>query len=501
MELGGDEMRLKKKNHDKNHMRKHNNIDKKRKINKKYLKNGSYSASMVVIFSFIIIVINMIIEEIPSKYTQFDVSEEQIYSIGNETVELLNDLEKEVTIYQVVQSNYEDEMITNLLGKYEDESEKLTVVQKDPVINPKFVQEYTDENLSQNSLIVECGERFKIIDYSSMYESSFDYYSYSTSVTGFDGEGQITSAIAYVTSENLPKLYVLEGHGELELNTTLKEDIEKGNIEIVALNLLTVEEIPETAKCLMINSPTSDISEEEKEKILKYLQNGGKAIIFSDYMEELPNFDELLENYGVQRAEGLLIEENSQYYAMQTPYYLLPEIADTEITEEVVNTGYYVLAPYAQGIIRLENVRENIEITGLLTTSDAAYSKINTDSNTLEKSSEDIDGPFEIGVYITEEIDENSTTEILYFTTTTLQDTTVNQMVSGGNEKLLMGGINMLLSSEENTSISIPSKSLEISYLSINAYDVSFWSVCTIILIPGAFLLIGIVIWLRRRRA
>lgn len=498
MELGGKEMEIKgifKK-------RKYNKNDKKRRINKKYLKNGSYSMSMAIVFTVIIIVINMIIEEMPSKYTQIDVSEEQIYSIGNETAEMLHSLEKDVTIYQVVQSDYEDEVITNLLNKYEDESDKLTVVRKDPVINPKFVQEYTSENLTQNSLIVECGERFKIVNYSNMYESSFDYYTYSSSVTGFDGEGQITSAIAYVTSENLPKLYVLEGHGELELDSTLEEDIEKGNIEIVTLNLLTEEAVPEDAECILINSPTSDISEMEKDMILEYLEKGGKAILFSDYIEtELPNFDAILENYGVQRAEGIVLEGNSQYYAMQTPYYLLPDVKSTDITQEVVSTGYYILVPYAQGIQQLENVRETVTITSLLTTSDNAYSKVNTNSNTLEKTSEDIDGPFDLGVYITEEVDEETTTEILYFTTTTLQDSSVNQMVSGGNEKLIMGGVNKLFTSEENTSISIPSKNLEVSYLSISAYDAGFWTICTIILIPGIFLAAGFFIWLKRRKA
>ena len=66
-----------------------------------------------------------------------------------------------------------------------------------------------------------------------------DYNTYSYQTTGFDGEGQITSAIAYVTSENLPVLYTLEGHGEQELDPTIKEDIEKANMEIKSLNLLT----------------------------------------------------------------------------------------------------------------------------------------------------------------------------------------------------------------------------------------------------------------------
>lgn len=70
------------------------------------------------------------------------------------------------------------------------------------------------------------------MDYGEIYESSVDYNTYSYTTTGFDGEGQITSAISYVTSENLPVLYTLDGHGEKDLDASIREDIEKANIEI-----------------------------------------------------------------------------------------------------------------------------------------------------------------------------------------------------------------------------------------------------------------------------
>ena len=93
----------------------------------------------------------------------------------------------------------------------------------------------------------------------------------------------ITSAISYVTSEDMPVLYTLDGHGEKELSSDIQEDIQKANIDIKSLNLITEESVPEDAACLLINAPTSDISETEKDAIIEYLENGGKAMIFSDY--------------------------------------------------------------------------------------------------------------------------------------------------------------------------------------------------------------------------
>lgn len=471
-------------------------------FNKKYIKNGSYSMVISAIFIAVIVVINMIVNAVPSKYSEIDVSDQKIFSIGDQTEKFLKKLEKDVTIYQVAASGSEDETIKKLLQKYEDASEHITVEQKDPVVNPKFTSEYTDEQLTSNSLIVECGERSKIVDYNDIYETSIDYNTYSYNTTGFDGEGQITGAISYVTSEDLPILYTLDGHGEKELDSVIREDIEKANMEIKTLNLLTEESVPEDAACLMINSPSSDITGEEKDAILSYLENGGKAMIFSDYTEEaMDNFDAVLENYGVERTEGIVIEEDAQHYAMQTPYYLVPTVNNAEPVTSFFSSGYFVLAPYAQGIRKTDSVRDTVAIESILTTSDSAYSKVNVKEESLEKTEEDIEGPFDIGVSITETLDDEKETQIIYYSTANIMDSQINQAVAGGNEQMIMESLNWMCSSEGNETISIPSKSLEISRLTLTAYDVSFWKICVMGLIPGFFLIAGFYIWLKRRKA
>ena len=78
-------------------------------MNKKYLKNGSYSVIISAVFIVIVIVINMIVGALPTKYSEFDVSEQKLYSIGDQTKSFLKKLDKDVTIYQVVKSGSEDE--------------------------------------------------------------------------------------------------------------------------------------------------------------------------------------------------------------------------------------------------------------------------------------------------------------------------------------------------------------------------------------------------------
>lgn len=471
-------------------------------ISKKHIKNGSYSMAMAAIFIVIVVVINMIVGAIPSKYSQLDVSSSKLYTIGDETKKVLKALDKDVTIYQIAQSGSEDDTISNLLKRYKDESKHIKVEVKDPVVNPKFASEYTTDDLAANSLIVVCGDRNKVISYNDMYSTSVDYNTWQQTTTGFDGEGQITSAIGYVNSEDIPIMYTLSGHGEKDLDSSFKEDIQKANIDIKELNLLTEGKVPDDADCLMIVSPTSDISEEEKTEILDYLEAGGKAMIFSDYtQDDLPNFDAVLASYGVKRAEGIVFEGDSQHYGMQMPYYLVPTVNSTDASSETASAGSYVLAPYAQGIQKTDDVRDTVTIDSILTTSDQAYSKTNMQSSQIEKEDDDVNGPFDLGVAITEKLDDDKETQIVYYSTANLMESQVNQMVSGGNEKLLLESLSWMTSTDESSSVSISSKSLQSTSLTVTDYDAAFWKICTIGLIPGVFLVAGFLIWLRRRKA
>ena len=182
-------------------------------------RGGSYSLLISLVVLAILIVVNAFVSALPTNLTKYDISSSKLYSITSNTKVVVNGLEDDVTIYWIVQSGEEDQVIENLLGKYESLSEHISVVKRNPDVYPTFAQQYTDETVYNNSLVVECGDRSRYISYDDIYLQETDIYSY-TYTTSFDGEGAITSAIDYVISEELPQLYVLEGHGETELPAT-----------------------------------------------------------------------------------------------------------------------------------------------------------------------------------------------------------------------------------------------------------------------------------------
>ena len=300
-----------------------NNIKEKRQQNKKILRHGSYSIGVTAIVIAIVVVLNLVIQELPSSIREIDLSSEKLYTIGDQTKDLLDNLDKDVELYFIAQDGTESSDIQRLLERYEERTDHITVEQRDPAVYPTFTQEYTSDSVSNNSIIVVCGDKSRVVDYSDMYETSINYQTYTQETTAFDGEGQLTSAINYVISDNMPILYTLEGHDEASMSTTMTETIQKANIEIQSLNLLTQEVVPDDASCLFIFAPATDLSEDEANKIITYLENGGKALIVSDYTDqEMPNFASVLENYGVQTVDGIVME--GDYLSLYFSESLLP---------------------------------------------------------------------------------------------------------------------------------------------------------------------------------
>ena len=480
------------------------NIKEKRLENKKILRHGSYSIGVMAIVIAIVVVLNLVIQELPSSFREIDLSSEKLYTIGDQTKELLDDLDKDVDLYYIAQDGTESTDIQRLLERYKERSEHIKVEQKDPAVYPTFTQQYTSDSVSNNSIIVVCGDKSKVVNYSDMYETSINYQTYTQETTAFDGEGQLTSAINYVISDNMPVLYTLEGHNEASMGTAMTETIQKANIEIQSLNLLTQDRVPEDASCLFIFAPSTDLSEEEANKIIEYLENGGKALIISNYTdEEMPNFESVLENYGVRPVDGIVMEGDTAHYISQNPYYLLPNIESNDVTSNLSSQSRYVLMPLAQGIETLDNIRDSLDIQSILTTSDSAYSKTDLENmQTMEKEDSDIDGPFDLGVSITEDVGDDAQTQIVYYASSSIFDDTIDSYVSGTNYELLSSSLSWLCQSEaDNTNtISIPSKSLDTSMLTISAADVNFWSILVTAVIPVCILLIGFGIWMKRRK-
>lgn len=472
---------------------------KKQNFKSRNFKGGSYSTVLSIFVLAIIIVVNLVVNAIPSTYTKYDFSEQKLFSITDQTKKVVKNLDMDVTIYLVAQNGKEDDVIVELLNKYKALSSKLKVVTKDPAVYPTFVSGYTSDSLKDNSLIVESGKRSRVISYDNLYETTA---SSTSSSTDFKGEDLITSAIDYVTSAELPVMYVLSGHGESAMDSSFQNEVERENIELKSLTLATSKAIPDDAAGLFMQAPTKDINETEAKLLLDYLKNGGSLFYTSYYLkEETPNLDSILAEYGLNVESGYVCEGDSNRYIQNYNNFIVPAFGSHDITDPLSENSAYVVVANGQSIKKLDNVRSSLKFTPLLKTTASAYNKSMKDADTkelsLKKEDGDESGVMNLAVAVNEET-QTGTTKIVVITTPFLFNSDMNTTVSGGNFDFLLNAVGYLC--EHESMISIRDKSVSTQSLVVSSGQSVAWMMGLMIILPLGCITTGLVIWQKRRK-
>nr|WP_243456508.1 GldG family protein [Mobilitalea sibirica] len=444
-------------------------------------------------------VVNFIISEFDLKV---DLSTQEFFTLTDKTKELVNDLEDDVTIYYLIEAGKETPFFQKLAEKYDNMSDKIELVQKDPVLYPRFAYQYVGEDVqvNPNSFLVVNNKtnRAKYIDSEEMIVKGkeFNYEIMDFPTEGIDVEGKITSAIQYVTDPDLPVIYMTTGHGEWEEGELFHSLLNKQNVTVNELSTLTVDRIPEDCDILFINAPKTDFTEDEVAMIKEYMAAGGNVNLVLNYEAEgAVNIASLLDHYGISIVKGFVVEGNPNMHATNGAHYLIPQILNHAITNTAINSKKPIISPFSIGLAENDTKRKSLTVEPLLVTSDAAYSKVDMHATTLEKEQGDIDGPFYLGLISTDTY-ENTNSKLVVYTSPIIFDETALQMF--GNEDLLLGTVSSL--SGKVSSISIKHRSVLREFLHLTQSEALFWGAITVIVIPLLILGVGVFISIKRRR-
>ncbi len=477
-------------------------IQKRRySVSTKNIKVGAYSIGMIIVAVVAAVFVNLLVAELPDKYTKIDVTSDRLYSLSDETIAYMEGLQEDIKVYVLVSEEGKDPVLDSILTKFADLTDHFKVEYKDPVKNPTFYKQYTDDgSIAMNSLIVESDKRYRVIDYNDVYEYTIDYTTYTQTVTGYDAEGQVVSAVSYVLSDVMPKAYMITGHDEVALDVTFSEAIEKQNITLEELGLLTVDAIPSDAEFVFISAPGTDYSKEDAQKVIDYVEAGGQlfvtAFLGDSIAENQPNFQKILDCFNVEIVDGLLVENDSNHY-YGDPTYLLPEVMNTYLTTGVYGKKY-VFVPYAQGIKATED--DNTTVVSILQTSEGAYSKVNiSQATTYDKEEGDIGGPFDIGVYVKKTYGDK-TAGMFLFTSSNIFMDSADSMVANANLTIFNNCIAEYIDSDIETLV-IPAKTFSAESLMISAGTGMFIGLLMAVVIPLVLLITGFIVWYQRRKA
>lgn len=474
---------------------------------KKSLKYGGYATITTIVLLAALVLFNVLFDQLDIKV---DLTSEELYTPGDQTMEILDALEDDVMIYGLYNTGTEENetnaKVIMLVEAYCKLSKHVDYKRIDPLLDPAFANQFLmDESatLDNGTLIVQnqTTGKFKTLPLTSLYEVTTDYTYLTRTVTGFSAEEALTSAIQYVTMVVTPTLYQLQGHGEKLLSEGFIEYLGYSNYDVDEINLVLDNILDfhgSGAKVIVVNAPTQDLSDSEYETMLNYMESGGRLLFLAEHdTPELPNFARLMDRFGLSLQTGTMVETDPNYYYQ---YYsiVLPILAtNNEITQYLLHdSNNYVLMALPAAVNISDEVSSRIKISSLATTSENAIIK-QGDNNAVTYEEGDIQGPFNLIVAAEEEV--NATEEGIETAKMVVIGNSefLDSYATTGNFKLTTIICDYL--QDTGSSLYISSKNLEEGTIATSDADFFVWGAIYVVLLPAILVVLGVVIYLRRK--
>lgn len=389
-------------------------------IKKKWIRDTVLTISLVFILIAVFLLINLVF--IKLDITPFDFTAEKLYTLSEESKEQIKNIEQNVTLYFFGYS--EDDTTIILAKQYQNINDKIKVQNINTQERPDLAAQYGVTTSSQ-LVAVQSSQRYKIIDASEMY--TYDTSTYQTiDIT----EQKITNAILDVTIANKPQIYFLTGHGEYGIDDSsameqLKVYIENDINDVNSLDLLT-SEMPETCDVLVIANPTSDFTDLETERILNYINQGGKIMWLQDpyilnasstNLPEFTNVNKILSQYGISFSNGIVCEQDTSKMLAESPDIIVPEMTYNSIVKDLYTDGMVALLDSGKINNVSEEEMEKLGVTAspFLKSTESSYYKENITSNIATKTDEDEEGSFILAEILTKKIDDNTESTLVAY--------------------------------------------------------------------------------------
>lgn len=478
-------------------------------LKKKWLRDTTKTILLVLILFIAFIGINILVQKLD--LIDIDVTKNKLYTISESSINQIKNIEDEVTIYLI--GFEENTSLGDLMKQYNRENEKIAyeVIEKiQDRVDIKNKYGITDET---QVIIVETKNQNKIILVDELY--TYDYTTYSQIDVS---EEKITNAIVNLTLAKRPKIYFLTGHGEYGINTDmtmLKAYLENEVNDIENLDLLVKESIPEDADLLVIASPQKDLLENEVEIIINYINNGGKILWLNDSTGtnlNLPNLQKILNLFGAKFDDGIVLEQDANKMALQAPNCIIPNISYTTATKDIATDGGILLINSSKITLADDETLENLNVTAnnILTSGETALFRKDVSNGSSYKISSDEEGSFILGTKLTKTIDteneeENPKEAVMYLLANnllvvdypiTIGSSTLYPMQFYNNKDYILNTIAEL--TEREDTIAIRKDTGIITYTATEAQDRIVKIIITVF--PALIIIIGIVIWVIRRR-
>ena len=310
-----------------------------------------FAALLAVILSAALVALNIATDQMEKRFGwRADFSFNSISTHSEITRDTLEHLEHPVHLYALFRKGDEDAPLIELLNRYAAASPLVTWEQADPSLNPQLLSRFTTETQTpgENSLIVFCEEtgRWRILGPEDYVSVSMDAETGEYTYSGWTYERSITNAISWVTRERVPRVAIVQGHGELDGETLEHFDglLTANRFEVVYIDLTDPAAELTSGDLLVFFSPRRDLNAQEMEKVKAFAAEGGSFLFTCDYSDptdNMPSYLSLLRSYGFMPLDGIVLadRDDTATYYNGNHMYLLPEMCSTDITVDLLASG------------------------------------------------------------------------------------------------------------------------------------------------------------------
>ena len=489
---------------------------------KKRVIRGGFSTIMVVLAIAIVVVLNVIASAVETKAgLKIDLTSNKIYSLSAQTESNIRSImnkknengeySNEFVIYSFANDYTQDNLIGKTLERYAALSNNITLSVLDPAKDSILRNKFTGvgDQVEDKTVVVFNSKKnsFRVIKYEDMY-----YTDKENNVSYWTLEQKLTSAFMFLDSGRAQtNVYFLTGHGEAVTNVKfserakfLKDRLEEENFKVDNIDLAMND--LHSGDILIVIGPSSDISEQDRDKVIKFLDANGKALFFLDpSSSRLKNFEAILDHYMIKFKNEIVCENDESRHAQNSPLDLVPELlSNKEITNGIINSKSSVYAGSCAYLEEYNPSSDLLTVLPLLNTSDRSvcipYEDYITGAyeNKMSEYTEEKRRYIGLALYQKDsssmQIDEG--TRICVFSSSELA--LGERSGSAGNVSLIKNCVNWV-DNKTNT--------ISISGVQMNAYELSIADAATvktlvtivIIVIPVLILGGGVIIWLRRK--
>ena len=437
---------------------------------------------------------------------RWDLTENQAYSLSEQTLKILHNLQSPVqfTVFGQEVGEFSFDRYRPRLDSYQYESEQVKVEYVDVDRQPGRAKEA--EITQYGTIIVTHNGREQRLN----------------GVTNIE-EQDVTNALIKVISGEEKKVYFTQGHGERDTASpdrmrgynAVAEALKSDNFAVATLPLVQQSTVPDDASVVIIAGPSTDFLQPEIDALKAYVRKGGKVLAMIDPPQagaaDLPNLLGFLKEWSIEFGNDVVVDASGmgQLFGGDASVPVVMTYPAHPITDRFqVMTAF----PYARSVRSVEGGTHTPQ--SILETSDRSWAE--TDLKALASGQVELNegadrrGPISLGYAVSApaaeapppplagNVSEDAPKPESRIVAIGDSDFAGNSALGvQGNLDLFLNTVNWLAQQEDL--IAIRPREAQDRRLSLTADDQTRIMWLSLVLVPGFMFAAGVYTWWKRR--